>query len=109
MIKNNKWLVMAAFLTAAFLLFSMAGCVVKPSGTYTATGILGIKSSVTFTGDTVEMQGPLGGTNVYKYEIRSNNTEIILTDPATDKSQIHSYKYIKDPAGLVIDGTAYYK
>ena len=109
MIRENKWLAVGVLLALVVLLFSMAACVIKPSGTYTATGLLGIKTSVTFTGDTVEMQGPLGGKDVYKYEIRSNNTEIILTDPATNKSKISSYKYITDPAGVVIDGTAYYK
>ncbi len=109
MITTYRLLAVGALLTLIVLLFSVSACVIKPSGTYTATGVLGIKSSVTFTGNTLEMQGPLGGKNVYKFEIRSNNTEIILTDPSTDKSTIHSYKYIKDPSGVVIDGTAYYK
>ena len=109
MIKKNRWLAVALLLALVVLLFSMAACVVKPSGTYTATGLLGIKSTVTFTGDTVEMQNLLGGKDVYKYEISNNQTEIILTDPATNKSKTASYKYIKDPAGVVINGTAYYK
>ena len=109
MIKKSKWLAAAVLLAMAVLLFSITACAAKPSGTYTATGLLGVKYIVTFTGDTVEMQNVLGGKDVYKYEIRNNNTEIILTDPATNKSKISSFKYIKDPAGVVIDGTAYYK
>lgn len=91
------------------LVFLVTACAARPSGIYTASGPLGIKQSLVFQGDTLEMQSFLGGKQVYKYEIRSNQTEIILTEIVSDQSRVHSYKYIKDPACVVIDGIAYYR
>jgi len=92
-----------------FILFSVTACGSNPSGTYTSTGLLGVKSTVTFNGSTLEMQTPLGGREVYKYELRNNKTEIIVTDAVNNKSQIFTFKYVKDPECVVLNGTAYYR
>ena len=109
MIKKYKYLCLVLAFSLLAISFLAAGCSSKPSGTFTATGLLGIKTSVSFSGDTVDIQTPLGGREVYKYEIRNNGTEMILTDVSNDTSKIVSYKYIKDPACVVLNGTAYYK
>jgi hypothetical protein len=87
----------------------VSACGSKPSGTYTATGILGLERTITFEDDTVEIQSAIGIKKVYKYEIRDNGEEIILTDIVSEKSVISSYKFIKDPPCVVIDDIAYYK
>jgi hypothetical protein len=106
--KRNRLILIAISISIIVILLSSA-CSSKPSGTFTATGLLGIKSTVTFNGDILELQTPLGGKDVFKYEIRSNGTEIILTNIATNKSQISNFKYVNDPPCVVLNGTAYYK
>jgi hypothetical protein len=108
---NRKLIVKLAVILGLtlMLLISFTACSPRPSGTYTATGLLGVKQTAVFKNDIVEMQNILGGKQVYKYEIRDNRTEIILTDVVSGRSKILSFKYIKDPACVVIDGTAYYR
>jgi hypothetical protein len=109
MIKKNRWLYLTTIISLLLILFLVSACDSKPSGAFTATGFLGVKTTVTFNGNNMEMQTPLGGRVVYKYEIRNNGTEIILTDVANNKSDIFTFKYVKDPPCVVLNGTAYYR
>jgi hypothetical protein len=108
MIKNPKIRALIVVCSIIALSLLAVGCGSNnPSGTY-SNPVLGMKNEITFKGDNVIRETILG-TAVYNYEIRPNGSEIILTNVANGKSEIHKYKYIKDSECVVLDTTSYYK
>jgi hypothetical protein len=82
-----------------------------PHGTYTAT-ILGIKQTITFSGDTITRYDVLGGKVILKYRLNGPATEatdIWIQDVATGASDRVPFKYIPDQDIVVFGALTYYK
>lgn len=109
MLKTEKAIRLVVLGVLLLVVLSVFACASKPLGTYTATGLFGVKETVIFYNKTLETQNALGIKQLYNYEIRKNGTEIIVTDIANGKSQVWTYKYVKEPACVIINGTSYYR
>ena len=99
-------------LTLACVLLSLASTVAcgpdAPAGTYTAT-IVGIKNTITFSGDRLETYNIVEGRRVFKYSISKDGTSIQLTDAVTGTVTTESFAYIREANRVILGVTAYFK
>ncbi len=90
-----------------------------PHGTYTATA-MGIKQTITFSGDTITRYDDIGGKAILKYDYTEPNSQlpaitaseavaIWLQDITIGTWTLVPFKYIPDQDIVVLSGVPYYK
>ena len=117
MIKKYGLLYIAILFSSLAVLFLLSACGAKPSGTYKSdkppdtykSDVNPGTVSVTFTNDTLTVQNSSNYRYNYKYEIKNNGTEIIMTEIVHNKIWSNKFQYIKDIDCVIIGEDKFFR